>query len=748
MARRIHAFLAALGLVLALLLALSGAVLSVYPLGAALAPEVKATSGISVGALAGAVKKGLPEVESLKRLPSGAIVAGSYDASGMAVQDYVDAHTGAVLHPVPPRNPVYKLLRNFHRDFLIGNPGRMVTGTGAALLVLLVLSGIALLGVRMGGFGRLFARARGNWAHRTHTKLSRWIVLPLLLSSLTGAYMVLAEFSLVPLNNAQSQLYPASADGQPATTPDKLAGLNAVPLSQMRELTFPMSGDPTDVFTLKTTTDLRMIDQGTGAVLERVPLTFSERLYDLIYRLHTGKGLVWIGLILGLAALGVPVLAATGSVIWWKRRQATHRRIKGNVAPAQADVVLLVGSQGGSTWGFAQSLHQSLSRAGFKVHVGPMNAFSGHYPKAILVLFLAATYGNGTAPASASRFLARLAEMGAPPAWPYAVLGFGDRAFAQFCEFAKAVDAGLADHGAERAMAPGFINRQSSQGFASWGNDLGAALGVPLDVHHQIAQPQTRPFRLVARKVYGADPAAQTAVLNFEYAATRHPGLWDRLLGRDGKRPRFAPSDLLGVLPPKKPVPRYYSIASAASNTGLEICVRRQEGGICSTWLHDLPVGGQIDAFVRTNPDFALPPGRKPVILVSAGTGIAPFMGMIRANRAHRALELYWGGRGPGADFLYEDALARLLARGHLARLRVAFSRVDTQNAPRAHIQQRLFEDAPHLRDLLARGAGVMVCGGDAMARDVAAQFDLILEATGLSVAQMKARGSYLEDIF
>ena len=32
--------------------------------------------------------------------------------------------------------------------------------------------------------------------------------------------------------------------------------------------------------------------------------------------------------------------------------------------------IILVGSEGGSTWRFAQTLHAALSKAGHKVHVG------------------------------------------------------------------------------------------------------------------------------------------------------------------------------------------------------------------------------------------------------------------------------------------------------------------------------------------------------------------------------------------
>lgn len=289
-----------------------------------------------------------------------------------------------------------------------------------------------------------------------------------------------------------------------------------------------------------------------------------------------------------------------------------------------------------------------------------------------------------------------------------------------------------------------LINRQSTQAFASWGNDLGQAPGLPLTLTHHIATPPTRKLTLTGRDDYGAEVQAPTAVLRFRVSDAPRDGglqwLW-RLIGASAP---FAPSDLLGVLPPGDAVPRYYSVASSASHTEVEICVRKQAGGLCSTFLHDLQIGDEIEAFARANPDFALPSRRKPVIMVSAGTGIAPFAGMIRDNRRKQPLHLFWGGRSTESDFLYRDTLHEAEKNHHLASLRTAFSRVDAD----AYVQDRVRGDAPRLAELLNTGAAIMVCGGDAMAQAVRAEFDAILRTLGTSVDALKQRGRYLEDVF
>ena len=52
------------------------------------------------------------------------------------------------------------------------------------------------------------------------------------------------------------------------------------------------------------------------------------------------------------------------------------------------------------------------------------------------------------------------------------------------------------------------------------------------------------------------------------------------------------------------------------------------------------------------------------------------------------------------------------------------------------------------LRALLAQGALVRVCGSRAMAKGVADALDAILVPLHLSVAQLKAKERYAEDVF
>jgi len=134
-----------------------------------------------------------------------------------------------------------------------------------------------------------------------------------------------------------------------------------------------------------------------------------------------------------------------------------------------------------------------------------------------------------------------------------------------------------------------------------------------------------------------------------------------------------------------------------------------------------------------------------PVMLIGAGTGVAPLAGFIRGNTGYTPMHLYYGARDPALDYYFEDDLQRWLAEQRLASLNTSFSRTPQGGG---YVQEALQRDAPRLRELVSKGAIVRVCGSQTMAHGVAQALDAILATMGLSVQQLKAHGRYAEDTF
>lgn len=718
---------------LAAVLGLTGALLAVDPVRQAWQAPA-APGALSVATLVARVTRHVPEAEEIRRLPSGAIVVFSF-AGDQPQASYVDPADGRVLGTYQP-TALPRWVKNLHRALLLGDIGRWGAAGTALTLGMLCVSALVLLLRRMGGWRRLAARVRGSLAQRIHVVAGRVVLALLCLTSLTALTMSASTLGLVTLDSPEPEVL-SVASGSPALPGAQLAALKNLAVKDLRKLSFPGAADPEDTWHVATDQGQGWIDRYSGQMLAWQDAPAAQRVQDLAVMLHTGEAAWLWAVLLGLAGLSVPVFWLSGLVIWWQARGQAPR-IRGNSPLAQADVLIFVASEGGSTWGFAQTLHDALSQGGHRVHASALENFRTTAATR-QVFVLAATYGEGQPPAHASQALAHIARLDAG-AVPVTVLGFGDRQFPTFCAFAVALDQTLRARGWPALLPLECIHQQSGQQFARWGVALAQALGEPVVLEHVPRVPPTVALTLIARQDYPDAHGGATAILRFAWPVQ---GLGDRLLGHG--LTRFAAGDLVGIVPPGSAVPRYYSLASGREDGFLEICVRQMPGGLCSTHVLGLQVGDGIAAFIRPNPGFALPRARRPVLLIGAGTGVAPLAGFIRRNDSRRPMHLYFGGRDPARDFYFGPDLQRWLDEGRLATLQTVFSRTPDGGG---YVQDALRRDAERVRDLLAQGAIVRVCGSRAMAQGVAEALDAMLAPLQLSVAALKAKERYAEDVF
>jgi cytochrome P450/NADPH-cytochrome P450 reductase len=188
--------------------------------------------------------------------------------------------------------------------------------------------------------------------------------------------------------------------------------------------------------------------------------------------------------------------------------------------------------------------------------------------------------------------------------------------------------------------------------------------------------------------------------------------------------------EYLDLLPPLRP--RYYSISSSPL-TSPDVCsittgvlrgpARSGTGlftGVASGHLASLPVDGTVFVFVK-EPSIAFRPPENtgtPMIMVGAGTGVAPFRGFLQERAAQQARGakvarslLFFGCRTTQSDLLYADEL-RDFERQGLVRVEHAFSREPGQ--PGRYVQDAVLDCAEEVWDLLQHDAVVLVCGNAA----------------------------------
>ncbi|MFQ3782956.1 assimilatory sulfite reductase (NADPH) flavoprotein subunit [Staphylococcus saprophyticus] len=182
----------------------------------------------------------------------------------------------------------------------------------------------------------------------------------------------------------------------------------------------------------------------------------------------------------------------------------------------------------------------------------------------------------------------------------------------------------------------------------------------------------------------------------------------------------------------RKLPPREYSIASSnkVNPNSVHITVRvvkyeahrRERFGVCSVQLADrTSVGDKLPVYLKKNPNFKFPYDTEtPVIMIGAGTGIAPYRAYLQ-ERAYLNLKgeqwLIFGNQNYHHDFLYKDDLEQWLEEGVLSKLDLAFSR-ETEN--KIYVQHRIEENSAEFYKWIQAGATIYLCGNkDEMASDV-----------------------------
>jgi len=203
---------------------------------------------------------------------------------------------------------------------------------------------------------------------------------------------------------------------------------------------------------------------------------------------------------------------------------------------------------------------------------------------------------------------------------------------------------------------------------------------------------------------------------------------------------------------------RLYSISSSQAAVGDEVHITvatvryshkgRSRGGACSTYLADrIEIDSQVSVFIEKNPAFKLPENEEtPVILIGAGTGVAPYRAFLQhreANNQKGKTWLFFGERRFHSDFLYQVEWQKLLKDGYLEKIDVAFSRDQDE---KIYVQNRLVEKQKEVFEWLKNGANIYLCGDmKQMARDVQKTLLQIFETEG-GMSEEKAQ-EYLKTL-
>lgn len=634
---------------------------------------------------------------------------------------YVDPFTGENLGPLIEKAPIFKFSTNLHRSLFLKTTGRFIIGLVSFLLLLIAVSGIILIAKRQGGFKYFFAAVvRENYSQFNHVVYSRITLIPILILSLSGIYLSLLRFNIIPEQQLVHEIDYDSLSDTPKLAYQDFELFKNTSLSQLKDLEYPFSEFVEDYYMIRLKDREVLLNQYTGVVLAQKRNPMINTVSNWATVLHTGEGSIVWSVILGLGSLTIPFLMVTGFIIYFKRPK---NRIKNKYAKNESEYVILVGTEGGTTLQYAEEFHQNLLKAGKRSYLAQMNDYNTFEMMEHLVI-ITATYGQGEAPVSATHFIKLTEKHPQAKPFSFSVVGFGSTSYPKFCQFAYEVQDKLENiEKAEAKLDVFAVNDKSFEAFSNWANTWAQSEGIHLQLNKSsisLPKKQSTDFVVVNR-------------------LTKEDTFLLTLKNTNGTK--TASGDLLSIIPKEDGRERLYSIGDLGKGT-LAISVKKHPNGLCSNWLAALKEGEVVSGGVVKNPHFHLSNKSKETVLIATGTGIGPFLGMINSNTSKNKLQhklnqklnqktngktthkpkpkqklrLYWGSRTPESLELYQSFIDQALTEKRLDRFIPAYSRLQ---AEKVYVQHLIKNDGPEIAETLKSGGCVMICGSIAMQREV-----------------------------
>jgi len=213
-------------------------------------------------------------------------------------------------------------------------------------------------------------------------------------------------------------------------------------------------------------------------------------------------------------------------------------------------------------------------------------------------------------------------------------------------------------------------------------------------------------------------------------------------LGLPGGAARFAGASPEAEAPaPEKLIKRAYSIGSSPTQKEfLEFYVAVVPDGALTTRLAALKPGDRVFSQPKVTGTFTLDgvPSERNLVLVSTGTGLAPFMSMVRTQSTWsptRRITVVHGVRYP-TDFAYPDELQSYQANNPGFSYLPIASRAGEEFSGRRGRIQKLFESGEIAPD--PKSDSVFLCGNPAMIEDL----EKYLSERGFTVHSKKSPGN------
>jgi sulfite reductase (NADPH) flavoprotein alpha-component len=726
--RYIHLSLAVFSSLFLVLASVTGTILAVDAIQEKTPPYKAANfDTINLGKTLFTLRKTYPEITELSIDHNQFVTLQGIDKDGNDINAYIDPRTGKIVGTPIKKNEFIQWVTALHRSLFLKETGRFLVGFISFLLVLISISGFALILNRQRSFRSLFSKIiKENFAQYYHISLGRLSLIPILIIALTGTYLTLEKFNFF-LAKKDSQEKTEITTTAPNSKKDTNSSVfkNTL-LADVQKIEFPFSDDPEEYYIITLKDREIEVNQMTGAVESEKRFPMTTLLSNLSLDLHTGRASIIWAFILAIASLNILFFIYSGFAMTLKRRSS---HIKNKYKAKDSTFILLVGSENGSTLRFANAIQKQLLTHGEKVFLSELNDYTV-YPKAEHLIIFTSTHGLGDAPSNAGKFTALLNKTEQQQKINVSVIGFGSKAYPDFCGFAHEIEKLLAKQKwAEQLIELQTVNDKSAEEFVSWVKLWSQKTGIPLST---------------APSIYNDRPKDLVKMVVTNKTAIAINGYTFLITLRTNRNTKFDSGDLLAIYPANDTRERLYSIGNIEGN--IQLAVKLHPSGLGSGYLYNLEPGEVIKARIIKNPAFHFPKKASKAALISNGTGIAPFLGMIDQNKKKTEIHLYSGFRRATETVLgYKKFADEMIEKQQLISFNLALSREEEHQ----YVMDLIRRDADFFKDLLLQGGFIMICGSLAMQKDVESVLDeLCFSKTKKSISDYKKNGQVLTDCY
>lgn len=687
--------------------------------------RVENFDAITLGETLPILRKTYPEITELSVDHNQFVTLQGIDQEDNHVNAYINPRTGKILGEPIKKSEFIQWTTALHRSLFLKETGRFMVGFISFLLVLISISGFVLVLKRQRSIRSLFSKiVKENFAQYYHVFLGRLSLIPILVIALSGTYLTLEKFNFfIEKNDSKEKMEVVKA--LPISKKEDSSFFKNTLLADVQKIEFPFSDDPEDYYIITLKDREIEVNQITGALISESPTSMTTQLSDLSLDLHTGRSSILWAIILGIASVNILFFIYSGFAMTLKRRAS---RIKNKYKAEESKFILLVGSENGSSLRFANAIHKQLLAYGEKVFFAELNNYAV-YPKAEHLIIFTSTHGLGDPPSNATKFISLLNQANQQQKIKVSVVGFGSKSYPDFCGFAFEIDAELAKQNwAERLLKIHTINDKSAEEFVDWAKVWSTKTGISLSTTPSL-------YNHIPKGLQKLVVLDKTAVSD-----TEHTFL---LTLRASLNAKFTSGDLLAIYPANDNRERLYSIGNHSGN--IQLVVKLHPHGLGSGYLNNLEAGSTIKARIIQNLGFHFPKKASKVALISNGTGIAPFLGMVEQNKQKTEIHLYCGFSKETETVLgYKKFANEMMEKQQLQNFHLALSR----EADHHYVIDLIQRDADFFSDLLMQGGVIMICGSLAMQKDVESALDEILAQTALTISDYKAKEQVLTDCY